>query len=57
MKTLFKLITVATILYTIIAFVSWNITWITYHWFPRAVYLVLTMLFTTVFLHWEENKR
>lgn len=57
MKTLFKLIIVATILYAIIAFISWNITWITYHWFFRAAYLIITMLFTTVFSHWEEGKR
>lgn len=56
MKTLFKLIIVATILYTIIAFISWDITWITYHWFFRTIYLILTMLFTTVFVHWKENE-
>lgn len=56
MKTLFKLTIVATILYTIIAFISWDITWITYHWFFRIVYLMLTMLFTTVFSHCEKDK-
>ena len=58
MKALFKLIIVATVLYIIIAFISWNITWITYHWFLRTIYLFLTIMFTTLLVcnEYENDK-
>ena len=56
MKTLFKLIIVAAILYTIIAFISWNTTWITQHWFLRTIYLFLTIVFTTLLVCYENDK-
>ena len=57
MKKLFKLLIVAAVLYTIIAFISWDITWVTQHWFFRTMYLFLTIVFTTALLCWEKDKR
>lgn len=54
MKKLSKLLIVAAVLYTIIAFISWDMTWVTINWFFRTAYLILTMVFTVAFIHCEK---
>lgn len=56
MKKLSKLLIVAAILYAIIAFITWDMAWVTINWFFRTTYLILTMIFTSLLIQWEEQK-
>lgn len=48
MKVLTNFIITAILLYVIIAIIAWDIKWITFHWFARAMYLMITIAFSTV---------
>lgn len=49
MKHIIKFIITAILLYVIIAFITWDIKWITVHWVIRTVYLILSIMFTIPF--------
>ena len=50
MKALINLIITAILLYVIIAIIAWDIKWITFHWFARAMYLMITIAFSIAFI-------
>lgn len=49
MRVLINFIIIAILLYAIIAIIAWDIKWITFHWFARAMYLIVAIAFTMVF--------
>lgn len=48
MKALINFIITAILLYVIIAIIAWDIKWITFHWFARAMYLIISLAFSVV---------
>lgn len=51
MKNTITFITVAIIVYMIIAFCTWNINWVaTTHWLSRAFYIIATVAFSIPFI-------
>lgn len=51
MKNTITFITVAIIVYMIIAFCTWNINWVaTTHWLARACYVIATITFSLPFM-------